>query len=526
MIAYLKQFVNSLQGKSTKIYLILASIILVIFAIWFFNVGLLPFSNLGDFLFFAFLGLLFAIYRPGWAFVFLIGSIGLENINIASQNLGLAIRPYQFLGALIAIALIVRIVIKKMAFSFPKFRWYDALPIIFALGGFLSSFFAENKILSLKQSVVALSFVVLYFLARVYVQSTDDFKRIAPFFFGGGIIIALYAILQNIIFIYGGNSFEVMPGRPNATFTEPDWLGIFFVFLLASIFASIYYFQKNKSKLFFWACWFFLTFVFIALILAVSRSAWLGAVLVMIGFLKIVLTNGSLQISQWNWEKFAYSLAGVIATIAISIGIIYIFDLSRFQIFNRATSTAGLQKITISCVSQESGVPEKIGNISELEQYGCRHINLEDIQKEKDLGFEVQEVLRPDPNVNIRADIYKKSIEQIKQHPIFGIGWGNISEILGKDERGAGLNASNIFLEIWLGSGLIGILVFVVLLVYIFLKGVKIFLNKNIIDKSAAAFILLGWIAIVIPNLFNSGIFLGFLWIYMAVAIGLIEANE
>jgi len=36
---------------------------------------------------------------------------------------------------------------------------------------------------------------------------------------------------------------------------------------------------------------------------------------------------------------------------------------------------------------------------------------------------------------------------------------------------------------------------------------------------------MLGWAAVVIPNLFNSGIFLGFIWVYLGVAIGLIKKN-
>ena len=37
----------------------------------------------------------------------------------------------------------------------------------------------------------------------------------------------------------------------------------------------------------------------------------------------------------------------------------------------------------------------------------------------------------------------------------------------------------------------------------------------------AATFILLGLFAIFVPNLFNSGIFLGFVWVFLAIAVGL-----
>jgi hypothetical protein len=372
---FIEKFINSLQGKTTKIYLIFANIILVIFAIWFFNVGLLPFSNTSDFLFFVLLGLIFAIYRPGWAFVFFIGSIALENINLAPQSLGLAIRPYQLLGALIIVALIIRAAMKKLPLPanefFPKFKWYDALLIIFILGGFLSSIGAANKAISLKQSVVALSFVALYFLVRTYIQSLDDLKRIAPFFLSSAVVVVLYGILQNIIFIHGENSFEVMLGRPNATFTEPDWLGIYLVFLLTVIFTVIYQ-QSKKIRIFNFqfsifnkfsitndqikkyiihaTLYILLGLVFIGLILTVSRSAWLGAILITLGFLKIILTNGSLKISEWNWNNFLRELRNLVLAIIFSFIFIYAFHLTNFQIGNRAASTGGLQKITIACV--------------------------------------------------------------------------------------------------------------------------------------------------------------------------------
>jgi hypothetical protein len=204
-----------------------------------------------------------------------------------------------------------------------------------------------------------------------------------------------------------------------------------------------------------------------------------------------------------------------------SLGIIYVFHLTNFQLFNRATSINGLQKITISC-KRGSLAFEQIANIEELNQYGCKHINLEDIDKEKELGNEIREILRSDPNINIRSQIYQKSWQQIKQHPILGIGWGSIGAILGNDERGTGLNASNIFLEVWLSTGLMGFLAFIILIGYVFVKSALIYLDKSIENKTATVFIILGWTAIVIPNLFNAGIFLGFVWVYLAVAVGLL----
>lgn len=563
MAEFIKKITTLVQENSTKFYLILVNVILVVFAIWFSNVGVLPFKNIGDFAFFVALSLLLAIYRPGWAFVLFIGSLALENVNLAPKDFGLMLRPYQFLGAITIIALFFQIVSKRLPFSLPKFKWPDILPIIFIVGGFLSSLGAANKGMSLKQSVIALSFVALYFLVRIYIQSFEDLKRALPFFLSNAVVVMLYGIWQNISFLANGNSFEVMPGRPNATFTEPDWFGIYLVFLLSIFYAIVFYLNKNsnnsKTEIFnfkFSILNQFLNFQFlkkiaiyigivstvISLILTVSRSAWIGAVFVTVVFLKSTLLGKYAELnenakSKWqnfvailkfrnfDWKEFFRVLEILTIVIISSIAIVYISGLTRFQLFNRAASTGGMQKITIACPPNlDCALPYKINNLEEIKSCRCRHINLEDIEKEKVAGNRIMEVLRPDPNINIRADIYQKSWQQIKQNPIFGIGWGSISKILGTDERGAGLNASNIFLEVWLGAGLLGFVSFVILLLYIVIMASLAFLANNDKNKNSVAivFVMLGWAAIVIPNLFNSGIFLGFVWVYLAIAIGLL----
>ncbi|MEI8343441.1 MAG: O-antigen ligase family protein [Candidatus Moraniibacteriota bacterium] len=555
-----EKIIAQLSKNAIKLYLILANVLLTVFAIWFSNVGLLPFKNFGDFVFFVILALVFAIYRPGWAFVLFVGMLALENVNLAPTSFGLAVRPYQLLGALILLAIALRFLMGRKVVTFPKLKFYDGLPLLFALGGFVSAFIASNKGSSLKQAIVAASFVALYFLVRFYVQSLDDLKRITSFFLSSSCVVAIYAIWQNARFAFGKVSFEVMAGRPNGTFTEPDWLGIYLAFLLASLLVWLFYISKNyikkesrpilnlKFEIFnqFFniqifkkiVIYTFITLVMVALILTVSRSAWLGALLIVLGFLKINLlysekiVQGALKKTKfwegiwqvvkrpWNWKQFLVALKNILIVGVVSLGIVFIFRLTNFQLASRAQSTNGMQKITIACDSPVLFVNDRIESLSDLAQHNCWHINLEEIVGQKAEGKFVQEVYRPDPNVGIRAKIYGVAFEQIKQHSLLGIGWGSISNILGTDERGAGLNASNIFLEIWLGSGLLGFLSFVILLGYIFVSSCGRFVATNGSDV-AATFILFGLFAIFIPNLFNSGIFLGFVWVFLAIAVGL-----
>lgn len=525
MIAQIKEIVNRLN--TLKYYLLVANILLVAGLIGVNNLELLPFKNIGDFLFFCAIAFILALYRPGWSFLLFVGTIALENVNLAPQELGISIRPYQLLGLVTFFGVGIRYFTKRLNFKLPKFQWTEYFVVLFVLGGFLGSLNALDSEKALKQTVIIMSFALLYFLVRVFIRDLEDIKRITPFFLTSSSVVIIYAIWQSFQTTQEKNAFEVMPGRVNATFTEADWLGMFVVFLLSVLYVVAYNFYSKikllklsyKTYVFGYSCfvWLLIILSWITLILTVSRSAWLGALAITLS----ALVYFSLK------KKIILGII-LIMSIFLSLGVIYFFGLTKFQLGNRAQSTAsGNQEITIACKG-EMEIPNPIENISQLKKYDCEHINLEDIEKEKNTGRIIKKIYRQDPNVAIRKEIYTKSIKEIKGNLIFGIGWGNISDILGKDERGAGLNASNIFLEVWLGAGIIGLLSFAGLLGYILVRG-KLFFWKKILEKKFwredstmdffHLFLVLSATAIIIPNLFNAGIMLGFLWVWMGVAL-------
>ena len=538
IISYFEEIVKYIQDHSLRVYLILVNVLLVVFAIWFSNVGLLPFKNLSDFSVFVGLGLILALYRPGWAFLFFVGTIALENINLAPDVLRIALRPYQFFAALTIAALLLRAVQKKSPVKFPQMNWADWAVAVFGSVGFVSALLAVEKEIAFKQSIVALSFVAIYLLVRAFVQNISDVKKVLPFFLSSSLVVLIYGIWQNVRFAKGLEHFEVMPGRSNATFAEADWLGMFIVFLLAVIFSIIFYSDKktktiissfqfpifNKFSVLQFLNYVVLVLLFIVLIITVARSAWLGAAVVSVGFLKIILIDGLWKVADWRWKKTGWAMLGILAALGIALGSVKLFDISSFELSNRAQSTtSGLQGITISCENENSNVPQKIENIDELSRYGCRHIDLEEIESEKAQGRFVGTVLRPDPNFNVRSEIYEKSWNEIKNNPVFGIGWGNIGKILGTDESGNFLNSSNMFLEAWLGAGIVGLICLVFVFGFILFKSLMLFYRGSDGEKTIAAFAALGAFAILVPNLFNAGIFLGFLWVFLGIAVSLVS---
>lgn len=531
---YLQQLAKSLN--KTRYYLLGANFFLVFFLILLNNFGIIP-LRAGDFAFFAVLTLALALYRPGWAFLFFTGTIPLENINLAPEILGIAVRPYQFIGAITLLAVLVRLLTKRLNFKLPRLNLADYSVIILVFAGFAGSIsvgMETHNFASLRLAVISASFVALYFLVRVFIQNIEDLKKIIPFFLSSSMIVIFYGIWQNVRFLHNLTHFETMPGRPNATFSEAEWLGMFIILFISAIFGLIYFFSRNASfdkdfqisnqfLITKFLNYFLLTISFILLTISVSRSAWLGALSSLVIFLWIFFTD--LKFREWKWKETIYLKLKIISSLTVALAIVYFFHLTDFQLGNRVQSTGtGLQKITISCPAscrdalQCVSTDSIINSISELEKYGCRHINLEDVESERVNGNIISEVYRKDPNIKLRSEIYQKSWAEIKNHPILGIGWGSVSKILGIDGRGAALNSSNIFLETWLGAGIVGISALIILFGCVIFNAIKnYFYAENLKSKAVNLFIISSWFGLIVFNLFNVGIFLGFFWVWLGV---------
>jgi len=500
------------------------------------NKNKLPLER-GDFAFISLLALLFALYRPRWIFFLLLSAIPLENIILTGTFLPIQLRPYQFLEVILAVAVAILYISKKLKFKILKPNWLDWL--IFSLWplSFLSFLNSPVKSVSLKNNLVLLSFVVLYFLIRNFLRERSDLAKATFFFLGSFLVVLFYGFYQVFAEKFGARSFEVMFGRPNSTFAEPDWLGIFLNFALAILLTIVLF--EVKSRVVKFALYLIIFLDLILLILTLSRSAWVGAAAVIIFWLLFSLYKkdkaGTTFTPRKFFDKFvAISLILLISLIAIRLG-----KLSKFDVFDRFRSTAtSEQKITIAC-DKNGNIPASIENMDELLKYNCRHINLEEINFYKSQGKIVTEIFRQDPNILTRSAIYQKSWEIIKTHPIFGVGFGTITQKLGSDERGTGLNESNLFLQIWAGTGILGLIFFLLIIGSLFIHSFRSLspicpLNKffgcpivkDNFEKLACLFAVLAIIALIIPNLFNAGLFLGIFWLGLAAFVSIKEVKN
>ncbi len=531
--SYLEFIPNFFLKRKKVFWLVVASALLVFFLILLNNLKIVP-LQWSDFIFFTLLVLALAFYRPSWTFILFLSTIPLENINLTPLILGVTLRPYQFFGALTIVAILIKIITQKLNFRLQKLKAEDYLIIFMLVSGLVTALLGNPifRLANLKLIFILLSFVGFYFLSKNYLQNKNDIKKMMPFLFSTSGVVIIYGLWQNIRFSQGLSSFEVMLGRPNATFTEADWLGVYLVLILSLSYALFFYFAhtlntpKNiRARFFVISNYVLLLAVYMLLILTVSRSAWLAGVVVTGLFLLIVLTNLQFNFQKWKGKETLIWSGKLFTTFLVSLALIFLFKLTIFQLFNRVQSTqTGLQKITVACEisnKKDFNLPTQIENVSELKKYGCRFIKLEEIKKAKKAGEIVTQTYRPDPNVVVRGQIYQKSWQAIKEHPLLGIGWGSIGPMLGQDEQGNYLNASNIFLETWLGLGMGGFLALVVLWIIILFRAIKSYRQANgYLAKSWNLFIIISWVGWLIVNLFNAGMLLGVFWLWLGVVVG------
>lgn len=493
--------------------------------------GVLPLSPV-NVIFFAFLTYLAALYRPGWVFLILVAVVPLEIVNVLPLDWGgIELRPYQFMAGMLVLALITRATMRTLPFRLMRPQWYDALLLLLALGGFLSITISPEPALSFKQALIVTTFVGLYFLGRIFFRTLVDLRQALPFFVLSSTLVAGYALWQNVRSLVGLPSYQVMAGRPNALFSESDWLGMFLLlplgvalFLLSELVSSRTKHGELVPRFFHWVGLLsYLVLIETTLLLTMARSAWLGAVALVVCFLACYLIRLKLETGRLFGRRWWLFLVPFLSTSLASLAFLIYTPLSPFPLLERIESTGGLQTITISCDERRS-LPEAIASIDDLSALGCRHITLEAIESEQNEGRYVTTVDRPDPNVTIRGEIYGRVTRILTDHLWLGLGWGSITTLLGTDERGAGLNASNVFLEVWLGSGIIGLSVFVIFLVYVSLRLLTNVCNPEVDDFGLLSGALLAiLIGLTVFNLFNSGILLGFYFMFLSVVALLAE---
>lgn len=483
-----------------------------------FNEGALPLS-LPYGIFYITLLFLFALYRPQLVWQLVVFFLAFEVPKFLLVAGSIDIRIYQ--AALVALmtATLVLCVQKKILPPAP--RWFDGALALVIVGALITFWLRGLPLENSKDIIILLSFAALYLLGRFYLRKKKDIRTLFVTLITSALVVTLYALYQMVAFQKNWQTYMVMSGRPNSSFEEADWLGFFMgTVALITIVAALHMKRWYQEIVLGAALLFFL----IVLIVTVSRSAWLGFG-AGVGILGIILAyeyfSGFIHARARDTRAIIKFFVGGPIIFLLALISIYCFSLTRFELSDRLVSTGtGEQVITVAC-AKESVPPVFVSDIQELPRYGCQHINLEEQEFYQAQGYVLAEVERPDPNINIRKNIYQETKSILKDHFFLGIGWGESVKVFGTDDRGAGLNSSNLFLEVWLGSGLIGIFGFL-----LFWLGILVAIGNRLVHKREmtegywlSIIMLLIWVQATIFNLFNAGLLSGaFLIVLMLFA--------
>ena len=465
---------------------------------------------------------LIILLKPRWGMIFLVFTTVLDNVSL------LGARPYQWLVFLIVTTWIVLFHInyfsKKQGAGdniivalFKDFKNYwkhnRAFALVLALL-FLSSLIgiinAPNQAFSLKQAVVlAFALVIAFLVNRRAQENSQQFQVMSWAFILASIPVGLFALYQNIAHEYGFDSFEVMPARPNSTFYEPDWLGIYVAFVLVLLVyqlmlrGNVFKAAENRAKTLAqcFGIWMLFLLNTIVLIISVARASWVaitGAFLGFFGLAFVALIFKKIPAKTF-FRVLQVTLGWVLAT-GLALILIHFLNLTRFNLKDRVLSIVNQEHIVT--MAEKDGVKIKI--------------DLEEINFYQEQGWLISEEKIEDENVTARFSAYANNWELAQKHWLLGQGQGSILA-----ERDFVHNANNIFYEWLIAGGILGFSAFVALMLMclkevIYLLFLKDSSKGQLFNEAVLA--LMGVTVIFFTNLFNSGV----LFVPMWVMIGLL----
>lgn len=334
--------------------------------------------------------------------------------------------------------------------------------ILFVLGfgivNIISDVFGVNPMVSIfgngfrhQGLITLLSGIIIFFLLR----SPLLFKKLLPVFrktiIASALIISSIAILQAIqVNVFKNFIIPTYNGRIVGTLGNPNFLGGYLTMLLPFI---LWYPQKSRSKLLY---------------------AW-RIIAVMILCATIFLTDSTSSLIATGFIFLIYFILLLIKIplpklILIAL-LLLIFGAGDGKLIRRAITSVTLDQSAI------------VRNEKRCFENWPRHYPLKiitDIRKTNNIFF------KRDSPCDSRFLIWIAGLNSLLKHPVLGIGQDNFESLMPKGNKYVVDNAHNIFLETAISSGLLGLLLYVLIIFYALKKA------SFDIKMSLLAFIIIG----------------------------------
>lgn len=373
----------------------------------------------------------------------------------------------------VAITYIVFAVWHVNSLTIKKFNYGSVWPYLFLLASLVASFLAEDKGRALGIFKGWFLFPIILYVLVINNFKRDNFTKLAILIYASLITISLWAIFQKIGIIgqlfyqVGDDSFKqyITEGRAFGPFESPNYLAMF---LVPMIFLSLPIFREVKNKFGKFLLMLLYCLPLAALYFTTSRG---GAVALATSILAFLLF---LYFKSKAFRGAIERQSNILIFGLIIVATIFLISSAR--------------KI----------VPNQGGD-------------------------------------NIRKEIYKYSLTMIRENPLMGIGLGSFQKKIDQISANNGsfqefgiryaLHPHNLYMAMWLNLGLVGLIIFIILL-GIIIK--NLFKNKNEIFLRSCLFAAL--IAVLVHGLFDTTYFKNDLsaifWLIFAASFILWNKNE
>jgi O-antigen ligase len=334
------------------------------------------------------------------------------------------------------------------------------------------SFTGTSLSTGLQESIRLLSFIILYFVAWIYVRNQDKFFNLIRIIIYASIIPLIVAYIE----YFSGSGLYTNPGFENriaGTFGHPNVLAYFSVIILALI-GVIYFYKSNViSKLEREIFALIGIFYVIVLLITFTRGAWFGLILFVI----------LMSLAQYPLKTLK------ISSIIIGSSIIAILTYNFL---------ASPNILDLKPLNQLPVINRVVG------------------------------LFNSDPTdsviwrLNMWDDAYNKALES----PIIGFGTGS-SEIIIEQTRGTfrgSVEVHNDYIKIFLEQGIIGLSIYIILILNIlFTLYYKYVKDKNIYILTIANLMTIIYTVSLWDNLLRGTVLM---WILFLLLGGVLHYNQ
>ena len=325
----------------------------------------------------------------------------------------------------------------------------------------ISLFYSKNTDVALFDLQVKLS-LVIFPIIFLFIKDTILFnrKKIAEIFVFSSIIISIL-LISNLLINYF-NDYSLLYYTEYSIYLHPSYFALYLDF---SIVLAVYLISKTKNKL-------LITF-------------YLSAI-------SLFLLN----------IYFSDSKSGYLATILVLMYIVFYYGLRK----SRVITLSSILIILIASFFVLKNNPRFQTTFNILSKY-------ENV---------IENPSYKNSSTSMRILAWDASAKLIKENLIFGVGAGDIKQELNKKYEELNydylakynLNSHNQFIETWLGQGILGFVLLLLVFIIPFISAIK---RKNIILQ---AFLLLMFINFLFESMLNTQagtIFFGFFYSFLVV---------